>query len=58
MTDVNNQNTMQRDEQIIELSNHIKNKLKQHQYPPASTSFINSSDEFIEVDSTDGEDGN
>ncbi|UJR30178.1 hypothetical protein I4U23_017718 [Adineta vaga] len=48
---------MQRHEQIIELSNHVKNKLKQHQYLPTSSSFINSSDEFIEVDSIyDGHD--
>jgi hypothetical protein len=43
---------MQRHEQIIQLSDHVKNKLKQYQYPPAASSFVNSSDEFIEVNSS------
>lgn len=49
---------MQRRDQIIQLSDHVKNKLKQHQYPTIQSSFINSSDEFIEVDSFDEEQGN
>ncbi|CAF1303701.1 unnamed protein product [Adineta ricciae] len=47
---------MQRHEQIIELSDHVKNKLKQHHSPAVSSPFITSCDEFVEVDSTD--DGN
>lgn len=57
MINVNNQNSMQRHEQIIQLSNHVKNKLKQHNQLPASSSFIESSDEFIEITSTDEDNG-
>jgi len=57
MINVNNKNTMQRQEQVIQLSDHVKNKLKQHQNPPIISPFINSSDEFIEVNSTDDENG-
>ena len=48
---------MQRHKQIIQLSDHVKNKLKQHQQQPVQSSFINSSDESIEVNSTDDDDG-
>lgn len=57
MINVNNQNPMQRHEQIIQLSNHVKNKLKQHQHLSSSPSFIDSSDEFIEVASTIDDNG-
>ena len=57
MINVNNQNKMQRHEQLIELSDHVKNKLKQHQHPSGSSPFIDSYDEFIEVDSTDDDNG-
>jgi hypothetical protein len=48
---------MQRHEQIIQLADHVKNKLKQHQHPPALSSVISSPDEFIEINSTDDENG-
>jgi hypothetical protein len=48
---------MQRQEQVIQLSDHVKNKLKQHQYLPPPSPFINSSDEFIEINSTDDDHG-
>jgi hypothetical protein len=48
---------MQRHESIIQLADHVKNKLKQHQQLPAASPFINSSDEFIEINSTDDENG-
>jgi len=48
---------MQRHEQIIQLSDHVKNKLKQYQYLTATSSFINSSDEFVEINSTDDDNG-
>jgi hypothetical protein len=57
MINVSNKNTMQRQEQVIQLSNHVKNKLKQHQNLRTISPFINSSDEFIEVNSTDDENG-
>ena len=57
MNNVNNQNPMQRHEQIIQLSNHVKNKLKQHHRLPGPSSFIESSDEFIEITSTDDDNG-
>ncbi|CAF0851391.1 unnamed protein product [Adineta steineri] len=47
---------MQRHEQIIQLSNHVKDKLKQHQYPSSPSPLINSSDEFIEVNTSDDDD--
>ncbi|CAF2981015.1 unnamed protein product [Rotaria sp. Silwood2] len=40
---------MQRQEQAIQLSDHIKNKLKQHHYSTESSSLINSSNEFKET---------
>lgn len=43
---------MHRHEPIIQLSDHVKNKLKQHKYPKKTSPFINSSDEFVEVNST------
>jgi hypothetical protein len=48
---------MQRHEQVIQLSDHVKNKLKQHHYPSSPSPFINSSDEFIEVSSADDDMG-
>lgn len=48
---------MQRHEQIIQLSDHVKNKLKKHQHLPSSASLIDSSDEFIEIASTDDDNG-
>jgi len=48
---------MQRHEQVIELSDHVKNKLKQHHQLPAASNFIDSSDEFIEINSNDDENG-
>ena len=57
MINVNNQNQMQRHEQIIQLSDHVKNKLKQHHHLPSSASLTDSYDEFIEVASTDDDYG-
>lgn len=39
---------MQRHEQVIQLSDHIKNKLKQSQYSPVPSPLNNSSDEFAD----------
>lgn len=44
---------MQRHEPIIQLSDHVKNKLKQHRYQTLQSPFNNSSDEFLEVNSID-----
>lgn len=44
---------MQRHEPIIQLSDHVKNKLKQHRYETLQSPFNNSSDEFLEVNSID-----
>ncbi len=57
MINVNNQNRMQRHEQIIKLSDHVKNKLKQQKYSSMPSPSINSSDEFIEIDSSDEDNG-
>lgn len=57
MTNVNNKNQMQRHKQLIQLSDHVKNKLKQHQDLRTSSPLVNSSDEFIEIASTDDENG-
>ncbi len=54
MINVNNSNKMSHHEQVIQLSNHVKNKFKKHQYAPISSPLINSSDEYIEVNTTDG----
>ena len=47
---------MQRHEQIIQLSDHVKNKLKQHKRSSIRPSFIDSSDEFIEINTIDDDD--
>ncbi|CAF1003601.1 unnamed protein product [Rotaria sordida] len=47
---------MQRHRQVIQLSDHVKNKLNQHHYPTESLSLINSSNEFPETNNTN--DGN
>ncbi|CAF1493056.1 unnamed protein product [Rotaria magnacalcarata] len=39
---------MQRHEQVIQLSDHVKNKLKSYGYSPISASLINKSDECID----------
>ncbi|CAF3445168.1 unnamed protein product [Rotaria sp. Silwood1] len=43
---------MQRHDQVIQLSDHVKNKLKQYQYPTESSSLINSSNEYKETNDT------
>jgi hypothetical protein len=57
MINVNNQTKMQRHEQIIKLSDHVKNKLKQQKYSSIPSPSINLSDEFIEIDSSDEDNG-
>ena len=57
MINTNNQSRMQRHQPIIQLSDHVKNKIKQHKYSRSASPFINSSDEFIEIESVDDDNG-
>lgn len=57
MINVSDNNTMHRHEPIIQLADHVKNKLKRHKHLTKTSSFINSSDESLEVNSDDDGDG-
>lgn len=45
---------MQRDGQVIQLSDHVKTKLKNYRYSPAPASLINASDALVETNDETG----